>query len=168
VDDERVRHVACRGAARRFTASLIVGRIDHARDGSYARDVDLRALLLAIAVGSAAPARAFAFVPPNQGPKVVAARWTGTWTTDYGVMHLVQNGAVVTGDYSYGGPPMVLGRIDGRIDGLSLRLRWSESPNGAGMGDATFVLASDGARFTGTWTSDSVGTPGIWNGTRTP
>ena len=109
---------------------------------------------------------ASAFVPPNQGPSVATLRWTGTWHTDYGTMHLTQTGATVTGDYAYGDPPPVLGRVEGRVDGMVLRLRWGESPNGAGTGDATFTLASDGKAFTGTWTADSNGTPGSWNGKR--
>lgn len=128
--------------------------------------MQLRAPIVALALALGVPGRASAFVPPNQGPKVIVARWTGTWNTDYGVMHLVQSGSTVTGDYSYGAPPAVFGRVEGRVDGLTLRLRWSESANGAGAGDATFQLSSDGLRFTGSWTSDGVGTPGIWNGAR--
>jgi hypothetical protein len=135
----------------------------------YAREVQPRALLVSLALaiplwGTARPASAF--VPPNHGAKTMAPRWAGTWITDYGTMHLVQNGALVTGDYRYGAPPAVDGQIEGRIDGLTLRLRWSESTGGAGTGDATFQLAPDGQKFTGSWTSDSAGTPGVWNGRR--
>ena len=125
-----------------------------------------RALLVAVIVAWSAPASAF--VPPNHGPKITQAAWSGTWTTDYGTMHLTQSGAVVRGDYAYanGGASVVLGWIDGHVDGLVLRLRWSESTNGAGAGDATFTLSTDGQSFTGSWSADPNGIPGIWNGKR--
>lgn len=121
--------------------------------------------LAAVLVGSkASPARAF--VPPNFQP-VVRVSWTGTWTTTYGPMHLVQTGSYVSGGYTYSSPAVV-GHVTGQVEGSTLRLRWVEGAGGAGSGDAWFLLSADGKSFQGSWVKDGdVTAPSAWSGWRT-
>jgi hypothetical protein len=111
-------------------------------------------------------APAHAFVPPNFQP-AVRVSWSGTWSTTYGPMHLVQIGRYISGGYTYSSPAVV-GHLTGEVEGSTLRLRWVEGAGGAGSGDAWFILSADGKSFQGSWVKDGdVKAPNAWVGWRT-
>ena len=91
---------------------------------------------------------------------VVAVDVTGTYASTWGAMTLQQDGTHVTGMYAYHD-----GRIDGTLDGNTLRFAWQED-DGAGRGE--LVRASDGS-FVGSWgngNDDHSG--GLWRLTPAP
>lgn len=72
-------------------------------------------------------------------------------------MVLTQNGASVTGTYTYDS-----GKINGTISGNALIGTWSESPTYAPPndgGEIEFTMYSDGKSFTGKW---RYGSEGSW------
>ena len=79
---------------------------------------------------------------------------SGTYASTWGAMTLRQDGAHVTGTYAYHG-----GRIDGTLDGDTLRFTWTED-DGTGRGE--LVRASDG-QLVGSWGSgDDDRNGGLW------
>ena len=62
-----------------------------------------------------------------------AVSWTGTWSTDFGTMLLVQSGSRVTGSYTHD-----QGRLDGALSstGRVFTGTWTEAPTRAGPIDA--------------------------------
>lgn len=97
-----------------------------------------------------------------------AIQWTGEWRTSWGPMQLVQQGATVTGDYTYQNQGVeVLGHLSGTVSGLQLDFDWDEPPGGGGQGRGTFVMSADGHAFEGTWgKGKSRNDGGVWTGTR--
>ena len=119
-----------------------------------------------VAAAALAPSPARAFVPPNFAALPARTSWTGTWTTTYGTMHLVQIGAFVSGGYAYSTPP-IPGHLSGMVEGATLRLRWVEGAAGAGAGDAWFLMSADGKSFQGSWVKDGdLTAPNAWSGYR--
>ena len=92
--------------------------------------------------------------------------FTGRWSTDFGIMTLVQNGNVVTGTYDlrFGG---FNGALSGTANGLVLTAFWADS---TGTGNLVFQLTPDNQDFNGTWSRFSgTGDPGgTWDATRAP
>ncbi|HEX4418454.1 MAG TPA: hypothetical protein VH165_11170 [Kofleriaceae bacterium] len=82
---------------------------------------------------------------------------SGLYASTFGAMTLIQTGVHVTGSYAYHS-----GKIDGTIEGNTLRFTWSEDD---GVGRGELVLASDG-ELIGAWgsgTDDRSG--GAWRAT---
>jgi hypothetical protein len=80
---------------------------------------------------------------------VSARDWTGTWSTNWGPMRLVQNGGTVLGDYDWD-----QGLIVGTLEGDVLRGTWTEAPSRQpprDAGDFEFTMAEDCQSFTGRW-----------------
>ncbi len=71
---------------------------------------------------------------------------TGTYSSNWDEVKLVQDGDKVTGTYVCCGGGTIEGRI---IEGRVLRYRWHE-PKGAGAGSGVWKIGSDG-RLDGTW-----------------
>ncbi|HHH30899.1 MAG TPA: hypothetical protein ENK57_21495 [Polyangiaceae bacterium] len=88
--------------------------------------------------------------------------FTGTWTTPWGPVKLVQTGKRVSGSYT--GP--FTGTLEGSVEDGVADVTWTQA-NGE-RGRARFTLDSDGDSFKGTWGSNASATNGgPWNGTRT-
>lgn len=120
---------------------------------------------LALLVLLVLPGTAQAFVPPSFGKRPAPRRWAGTWTSSYGPLSLVQEGAEVHGTYVYSNPP-----VHGTVKGTTttegtLDFVWNEGPGGAGNGTGVFTLDPDGRSFKGTWAGTGGG-GGVWEGIR--
>ena len=90
-----------------------------------------------------------------------AATFSGDWETNWGPLHLSQNGNTVTGNYEGDYP----GTMTGTIKGNRLSFNW-EGSNGE-KGKGYFILSEDGNSIAGSWgseNSDSNG--GEWTGER--
>lgn len=91
--------------------------------------------------------------------------WTGTWSTNWGTMQLVQAGNQVTGTYVYDN-----GHITGTVSGNVLTGQWSEAPSyspPSDAGDFEFVMGENCNSFTGQWRyGSSGGWSGHWYGSR--
>jgi hypothetical protein len=89
--------------------------------------------------------------------------WTGTWSTNFNEMRLVQTGGTVEGRYDYDD-----GHLTGTVSGNVLKGRWDEAPTrqGPDAGPFEFKLSADGRSFTGTWRHESNPTEplGDWHG----
>ena len=88
--------------------------------------------------------------------------WAGEWQTNWGDMTLTQNGAKVSGTYTYDN-----GKISGTVSGNILTGTWSEAPSYVPPDDAgeiEFVMSADGKSFTGKWRYGSEGSWGNWEG----
>ena len=88
--------------------------------------------------------------------------WEGEWDTNWGKMVLTQNGAAVTGTYTYD-----KGKISGTISGNVLAGTWSESPSYAPPkdgGNVEFTMSADGKSFSGKWRYGQEGSWGNWEG----
>jgi hypothetical protein len=84
----------------------------------------------------------------------------GTWFTDFGEMHLTQQGNQVTGTYDYDG-----GKITGTVTDNVLRFQWTQN---GGNGSGRFMLGPGGKTFNGFWYrgDDPAAANNTWNGTR--
>lgn len=107
---------------------------------------------------------AIALVWPLLFPGVVVgqdtpASFSGAWDTTYGLLRVQQDGATVSGTYSYGGGSTIQGTIEGR----RLTFRYQE-PTAAGEG--WFEVSPDGLRFDGSWMEDGSSEWYPWTGTR--
>ena len=95
--------------------------------------------------------------------------WSGTWDTNWGMMHLTQSLGKVTGTYDYQGGKIEV-YISKNLSGNILVGTWSEDPSYAppdDAGDIEFIMSSDSNSFTGSWRYGSEGDwYGDWNGTR--
>jgi hypothetical protein len=80
--------------------------------------------------------------------------FSGNWNSTYGSMRLVQDGAQVTGSYSYSSGSSIVGTVDGN----RLTFRYAE-PSAAG--DGWFELSDDGDALNGQWREDG---STIWAG----
>jgi outer membrane protein OmpA-like peptidoglycan-associated protein len=69
---------------------------------------------------------------------------TGTWRTNYGDFHMVQQGGVLLGCYEFNGGLVQDGGIEGRV----AHFTWIQKD---GRGPATLVFSPDGKRFLGLW-----------------
>lgn len=79
---------------------------------------------------------------------------TGTYNGTWGAMQLQQSGAHVTGAYAFRD-----GKIDGTVDGNTLRFTWQGD---AGSGRGVLVRSSDGT-FVGSWgNGDNDHDGGVW------
>ncbi|MBV9470284.1 MAG: hypothetical protein JOZ57_13690, partial [Abitibacteriaceae bacterium] len=67
----------------------------------------------------------------------------GVWFTDFGEMHLTQQGNQVSGTYDYDG-----GKLTGTVTDSVLRFQWTQT---GGKGSGRFLLAADGKSFNGYW-----------------
>ncbi len=84
----------------------------------------------------------------------------GVWFTDFGEMHLTQQGNQVSGTYDYDG-----GKLTGTVTDSVLRFQWTQA---GGKGSGRFLLAADGKSFKGYWYrgADPALADQVWNGTR--
>lgn len=95
-----------------------------------------------------------ALIPAALAARAAAADVTGTYTGTWGDTTLRQDGDHVTGAYAYDD-----GRIDGELDGDTLRFAWTED---SGSGRGVFQVLPDGS-MQGTWGSgDSDSDGGAW------
>lgn len=96
----------------------------------------------------------------------MAVDWSGSWSTDFGILTFSQQGASVTGSYLYNNNgAQVNGQISGTVMGSHLDFTWEEGPGGAGTGHGSFILGADGRSFEGTWGKGGSRTDGgNWNG----
>lgn len=85
---------------------------------------------------------------------------SGDYTSNLGDMQLRQNGASVAGCYGTGG-----GKINGGIDGRTLKFTWSESSGDAGAAVVNF--SDDAKEFFGLyWKSGETGGGNVWSGSK--
>lgn len=97
---------------------------------------------------------------PWKGERPTAALkpgFSGLWDTSFGRLRLRQDGAKVTGLYSYGG-----GSLEGAVDDGVLRFRYRDS----GAGEGEFRLAEGGRALAGRWRAKDEPGWKDWNGTR--
>ncbi len=83
---------------------------------------------------------------------------SGTYTTDFNEMTLLQNGTSVTGNYKH-----AKGRIEGTLNGHTLTGWWYQSN---AKGRFTYVFNGDFSAFTGKWSYDNAEPANAWNGKR--
>jgi OmpA-OmpF porin, OOP family len=85
---------------------------------------------------------------------------SGTYHTNYGDMHIRQQGTSVVGCYEH-----AEGMLEGGIEGRVMKLGWHETTQ---EGPAIMVFSSDGKQLFGLWwhTGDT-GYGSIWNGDKT-
>jgi hypothetical protein len=95
--------------------------------------------LAAIAAAAALPARSVVAQAEAQVPD-----FSGAWDSTYGLLEIDQNGANVTGHYSYGGGST----IDGTVSGPRLTFHYREP---TASGDGWFELGADGQSLAGQW-----------------
>ena len=86
---------------------------------------------------------------------------SGTYKTNYGNMHLLQQGTSVTGCYEHAGG-LLIGGVEGRI----MRFTWTQDGNSGGP--AVMVFSPDGKDLYGLWWNkgedQTKSTGGLWNG----
>jgi hypothetical protein len=88
-----------------------------------------------------------------------ANSFSGLWETSFGRMRLTQKDSKVFGIYSFNGGSTV----EGTVSGGKLTLQYKEP---SAQGQATFELAPDGNRFSGTWRKQDSMSGGNWTGER--
>ena len=105
---------------------------------------------------------------PTTNETVAVTDWSGSWSSDFGIITLNQQGTHVTGQYAYDhGGTQIQGLIEGEVINGQLDFAWSESAGGGGAGHAVFTLSNNGKSFNGTWgKGDSRTSGGSWTGTR--
>lgn len=90
---------------------------------------------------------------------------SGSWSTDWGGLEMIQNGDTVTGTYTHDS-----GKINGVLSGNTLSGTWSEAPTYSGDHDSgkfVWIISPDFKSFTGTWGYGSSSEGGGWVGTKT-
>lgn len=101
-------------------------------------------------------------VPAGVPAHLSGCIYTGSWSTDWGAMELLQEGSKVTGTYTHDS-----GKVSGTLaDGVFVG-KWSEYPSYSEPGDAgdmVFYFTKDCSSFSGTW-HYGVHTTGGWSGT---
>jgi outer membrane protein OmpA-like peptidoglycan-associated protein len=87
---------------------------------------------------------------------------SGTYETNFGPMHLLQQGTSITGCYEH-----KEGLLTGGVEGRIMRLTWMEEENA--RGPAVMVFPPDGQSLVGLWwhEGDESGAPSQWNGPKT-
>ena len=84
---------------------------------------------------------------------------SGTYATNYGDMHIRQQGTSVVGCYEHSE-----GLLDGGIEGRVMKLGWRETGQN---GPAIMVFSSDGKQLFGLWWhTGEKGAGSVWNGTK--
>jgi outer membrane protein OmpA-like peptidoglycan-associated protein len=95
----------------------------------------------------------------SQLTKTPFVNTSGTYETNYGKFHLLQEGTSVTGCYEHAD-----GLLNGGIDARVMRFTWMQGPER--KGPALMVFSTDGKEMFGLWwddgNTDHAG--GIWNG----
>lgn len=88
---------------------------------------------------------------------------SGTYDTNYGNMHLLQQGTSVTGCYEHGG-----GLLTGGVEGRIMKIIWTED-EGKKRGPAVMVFTADGRNLLGMWwTEGNEQAHGqFWDGSKT-
>lgn len=88
------------------------------------------------------------------------ANVSGTYETNYGKFHVLQNGTSITGCYESGD-----GLLNGGVSRRVMSLTWSDPQK---RGPATMVFSADGKQLFGLWWHEGStdGTGGVWNGTK--
>ena len=94
--------------------------------------------------------------PANDNTAADEVTFSGDWATDFGVLHLTQDGETVEGRYP-------LGTVRGTVEGRILTLRYKETTV---TGEARFTISEDQSTFTGTWREDGTTAWLQWNGRR--
>jgi len=85
---------------------------------------------------------------------------SGTYNTNSGAMHLLQQGTSVTGCYEHSG-----GLVTGGIEGHIVKLTWSQD-DGKSRGPAVMVFSADGQNLYGLWWHEGHENEagGLWSG----
>jgi hypothetical protein len=96
--------------------------------------------------------------PPKAEAK--APSFVGTWETTFGPMTLAEKDGKLSGYYQTGSQK---NEITGTVKDRTFTFTYTE-PGVTGEGE--FVLAADGASFTGKWRPEGAGEWGVWTGTR--
>ncbi|MCE1246403.1 MAG: hypothetical protein LWY06_07155 [Firmicutes bacterium] len=102
-------------------------------------------------------------------PVFAEDHWSGTWSSEWGDMHLAVKGNALTGTYTH-----KEGVLKGSLadEGKTIRGTWSQAPTHKPEKDAgafVFIISSDGNSFTGKWWygfDTSKKPDGTWSGTR--
>ena len=92
-----------------------------------------------------------------------AVQVVGTFTTNYNLFHLRQQGTAISGCYEHRE-----GLFTGTVEGRVAKLTWTQD-GGKSRGPAVFVFSPDGKEFRGYWwyDTDKAKAPnGDWNGSR--
>jgi hypothetical protein len=93
-------------------------------------------------------------------PALAAPTFAGRWETTFGPMTLNQEGALVSGAYSFAGKRCTL---LGKVVGTPLAFTYQEP---SAKGEGSFELAADGRTFRGTWRQQGSRAGGEWTGKR--
>jgi outer membrane protein OmpA-like peptidoglycan-associated protein len=88
---------------------------------------------------------------------------SGTYDTNYGKMHLLQQGTSVTGCYEHDG-----GLLTGGVEGRIMKITWTED-EGKKRGPAVMVFTADGRNLLGMWWTegDEKAPADFWDGSKT-
>ena len=89
---------------------------------------------------------------------------SGTFKSNYGLFHMLQNGATVAGCYEHDEGLIENGGFDGRV----LRFTWRQGKAGHySSGPAILIFPADGKSFRGFWSyTGNKRFDGVWNGKR--
>ena len=93
-------------------------------------------------------------------PPAGGGSFSGVWKTTYGQMRLIQQGATVTGCYSYQGQSEISGTIREGV------LQFSYTESSGNTGNGTFKLGTEADSFDGTWKTADGKQGGTWEGSR--
>ncbi len=96
------------------------------------------------------------------------SNFSGSWSTNFGILVLKQTGPIVTGSYLTKGGKA--GKIAGTVTGNNLKHTWSQEPSYAppnDAGDGYFVISGNGKSLNGKYRYGYSGPwYGDWNGTK--
>lgn len=90
-----------------------------------------------------------AMIQQLEGKCVQPLQISGKWETNWGELIFSQDGISASGTYTHDS-----GKIEGKLEGNTLRGKWSESPSYApphDAGDFEFVFSEDAKTFSGNW-----------------
>lgn len=92
--------------------------------------------------------------------QALALDFSGSWNTDFGPLHLVQEGNRLRGSYVM---EERLSSVEGTVKDREAIFRYQER---SAHGEGRFQLSTDGASFTGTWRQEGNESWSPWSGRR--
>ena len=97
----------------------------------------------------------------NTPAEAAESPFVGTWSTNWGLLVIKQEGDKFTGKYS----GKFSGTIEGKLKEGKLQVIWKQT--NSEWGSATFALSDDGKELKGTWGgAESSTNGGKWDGKR--
>jgi len=100
----------------------------------------------------------FSFATAQEAEK---SPFTGTWSTDWGLLVIKKKGGKFTGKYT----GKFTGTIEGKIKEGKLEVVWKQT--NSEWGSASFIVTDEGKKLKGTWGGKESSTNGgSWDGKR--